>query len=228
MVMTSRVAQYDSSFEGEKSGPVSVLQWSAGILALAMVALSSGPADAQDRYRGSGSDWTGPYGQLYVGASVDGETEFSAGGATLEVDRDVSTVGGGTLGYKFPFSSAMSLRTELDASYTKAKADNLSGADADLYGVLANGWIDLTNDSGITPYFGGGIGVGIINSETVNDSETGLGYQAGGGFLVDVPNANGAFVGVNYRYFGITQAEFQGVDVKTEGHRVTASLGVPF
>ncbi len=196
-----------------------------GGLAVSALSLGAGAALAQDRYAPSGPQ-EGPYAQFFLGFDAGGEYEFSSGGGSFDVDRSTNVVAGGTLGYRFPFGPGGSVRPEAEFSYAPTGLEDTSFGDGKTYGFLANGWYDFHLGNGFTPYAGGGLGIGVIDFED-GDSGTGLGYQIGGGVLVDVPGTE-AFVGVNYRYTGVTETEIDGVDVSTNAHRFTASVGLPF
>lgn len=167
----------------------------------------------------------GAYGQVYLGSTLDGNADFSSAGAGDDVGLRSTTLGGAAFGYRLPLANGATFRTEIDASFSKAKAKGNDALSGDVYGVLANGWLDFDTGTLFTPYVGGGVGLGIVNPTGMN-SESGLGYQAGGGILMDIPGTN-AFLGVNYRYFGI-DAEAGAFDADLDGHRATASLGINF
>jgi outer membrane autotransporter protein len=156
---------------------------------------------------------------------------------------------GGTGGYDFGY-----LRVEGELSYKhsemKAITDRDTGAryrsvDGDLgvFAFMANSFFDLHNDTPITPYFGGGIGVatlymgettGVDNSGTrqtlyLKDNDSVFAYQLGAG--VDIAINRKISLDLGYRYFGTSRATFdkdwaQSTDLKYESHNM--AVGVRF
>lgn len=78
------------------------------------------------------------------------------------------------------------------------------------YTILGNLWYDIYTNTDFTPFVGGGVGVGIVDSSlsvngiipgAFNDSETGFAFQVGAGFKYDVaPNID---LELSYRFRGI-------------------------
>jgi len=99
------------------------------------------------------------------------------------------------------FDSGLRLETELDYRQADARgASDNSWAAA----WLLNLWWGMRNDSPLTPYLGGGAGLGRghqASPGTVYFLGTGVAYQAGGG--VDVRLNEALSLDVGYRYFGV-------------------------
>ena len=114
--------------------------------------------------------------------------------------------------------------------------------------TMFNSFADLHNDSPVTPYFGGGIGLATIYlSDTfgtdtrggtvsrdqiyVDDSDTVFAYQAGGG--VEIAMNSVLSLDLGYRYFGTTKARLDNsFDLSTrlrfESHNATAGFRIKF
>ncbi len=179
------------------------------------------------------------YALGYVGAVFEGESEETISGATFALDRDINVLGGGAVGYAVPVLPLISVRGEIDGSFTSVDVEAGSSVfdttDANLFAALANLWVDLHTPFGFTPYAGGGIGIGVLNFDGSNNTDTGLAYQVGGGILAEVP-VTPFFIGLNYRYFVYESEVDEGsiasltspVDLQLDGHRGTVSVGVKF
>ncbi len=80
----------------------------------------------------------------------------------------------------------------------------------DSYTILGNLWYDIYTNTDFTPFIGGGVGVGIVDSNlrvtggipgVFNDTDVGFAFQAGAGFKYDVaPNID---LELSYRFRGI-------------------------
>jgi len=121
-------------------------------------------------------------------------------------------------------------RLENELVYRQAAA---RGLDEDLWalGWLVNIWFDIRNKSSITPYLGGGFGVGlgrVASPGPVDNYGQGIAYQAGGGldFRIDTKMS----FDLGYRYFGIsdisTNSDLGGFD--PAGSAFTGSLKVRY
>ncbi|MGF1456718.1 MAG: outer membrane protein [Alphaproteobacteria bacterium] len=190
-----------------------------------------------------GFDDGGLYAQAFIGGSFGGELEESSDLGTFVLERDATVVGGGAIGYLYAIAPFVDIRAEVEGSFSPVNVDAPAGSlfatsDVELFSVLANLWFDLDAPIlGLTPYAGGGIGLGVVNFDGSNNTETGLAYQVGGGVLSTIPGTP-FFVGLNYRYFQTTteveNAAIVGVtgltdvDVDLDGHRGTVSLGIQF
>ncbi len=197
------------------------------------------------------------YVEGYVGAVVAGKIETSdqtvipagqlGNPAPILVQTTDSSVhgtsvlGGVALGYRVPLGQNFGLRGEVDTSISPVKFEGL-GTNGTLFGTLANIWLDLESAAPVTPYFGGGVGLGGVTQTLLDDSPAiGFAYQVGGGIRSRIPNTD-VFIGINYRYFVamldgqdfaldptaltvIASSESE-TDVRT--HRATVSLGTTF
>jgi opacity protein-like surface antigen len=176
----------------------------------------------------------GPYVSGFIGAGAAQDTNvtttiFGPVGGTINdrVEFDPSIYLGGTGGFDFGY-----VRLEGELSYKHSeittvndKTNNVRYANVDgSIGALAmmfNTFINLRNDTPITPYFGGGVGFATLHlSDTsgVNtttgtptalyqsDNDTVFAYQAGAG--VEIALNRRVSLDLGYRYFGTSTATF--------------------
>ncbi len=201
----------------------------------------------------------GAYMSFFLGGSVPQDanatiTEFNpvtTKDALVQIDPGFNI--GGTAGYDFGF-----LRLEGELSYKQAditrvteqtfgvryvNVDGYIGALA----VMMNGFLDLHNESPVTPYIGGGIGgtslrvsntkgvdanSGAANNHVFEDDEaTVFAYQLGAGLeVVFNPHLS---LDLGYRYFGTSRGHFvknwpSSTDLKFESHNAAIGLRVKF
>lgn len=145
---------------------------------------------------------TGLYGFVFGGATFNGslDTDGAIGGAPQTVDTDYDT------GYRIGFGVGRSLRGlssdqigvrgEIELSYGEADADEIrfSGngpaAEVNVGGgiqsttLFANLYADFAGAGALTPYVGGGVGVGRFSQDLiygpgvrVDESDTAFGVQ---------------------------------------------------
>lgn len=91
------------------------------------------------------------------------------------------------------------VRTETELVYRQASPD------AWALGILANIWLDARNSTRFTPYIGGGVGFARGHAASpgpIENSITGVAYQAGGGLGYTITSET--VLDLGYRYFGIT------------------------
>ena len=116
------------------------------------------------------------------------------------------------------------LRSELEVSYFRFKPKSYKGTTNGFVGanpkghlssvnILANLWYDVDLGMAVTPYLGGGAGIGLVNSKIniINGSQwsgsdTGFAYQLGAGFKYDVSETLALDVG--YRFRGVLGVKF--------------------
>lgn len=94
-------------------------------------------------------------------------------------------------------------QADFATNFTVASDGNLQ-----TWALMANAWIDLTSDSQITPYIGGGIGYAIskFDGGAVYDGVDGnFAWQLGAG--VDVAVSEATSIGIGYRYFDAGDVE---------------------
>lgn len=219
----------------------------AGTVVLAIPAIS-----------GAASLKPGPYTSLFIGVSSlqDANTatdQFTVPITTFDdrVEFDPGVNIGGTLGYDFGI-----IRLEGELSYKYNEMDRITDRDTGesyrsvdgnigTFAFMANAFVDLHNDTPVTPYFGGGIGVAVINlSDTyatdslgirrtlyIEDDDSVFAYQVGGG--LDIALNRQLSLDLGYRYFASEKADFsddwfQASRIKLESHNVTVGVKVKF
>jgi opacity protein-like surface antigen len=155
----------------------------------------------------------------------------------VSLDTDTGFLIGGVLGYKW---GETGLRTELELSYSQANLDGfdvdwdnnydmyqsamLDGDDLDLDGdvavtyIFGNIWYDFGQHfdmGGISPYVGGGLGVGFVDIDidgvdgidfAASGSETGFAFQIGGGLMWNI--ADNIALDLGYRYRGVALDDY--------------------
>lgn len=225
------------------------------LLLLVLLTLTAGFAEAA-----SPSYKTGPYMSGFIGAgivndtSVASENYFTGGIFNDKVEFDPGIDVGATGGYNFGYfrlegelSYKHSSMSDITDQYDYFRFHNVDG-DVAALAMMCNGFVDLRNQSPITPYFGGGIGFATIYlSDTfATDTRWGLvtrnliyagdtapvfAYQVGGGLELALNRVLSLDFG--YRYFATTKAKFENSwDSRSEltfrSHNATVGLRVNF
>ncbi len=193
----------------------------------ASVALSASAAQSADMFETGGfaPDF---YVSIFGGVALPEDVKGSATNTTgtsfrVNLDTDTGFLVGGAIGVEINEW----LRTELEVSYQQVDADSFSGSNAttafaysargdlDAIYILANVWADIPIELGVTPYIGGGVGVGIVDADVrvgpappfgPDDSDAGFAFQVGAG-LKYAFNERLSF-DLGYRFRGITDLDF--------------------
>jgi opacity protein-like surface antigen len=129
-----------------------------------------------------------------------------------ELSYDTGFIVGGTLGYT-PLDW---VRTELEVAYSSSHGEasafgfDFGSGYTDTLTVMGNAWFgfnmlpvvggavnDIGSGMGVSPYFGGGLGVGFLNPG--DDSDTSLAWQVGAGVRWNFDTNVGLDVGYRYR-----------------------------
>lgn len=193
--------------------------------ACAAAALSLFAVNAQAADVTPAPETNGFYVSLFGGASSlnDVETDYNEVGNKYTVDPKVGYILGGAIGMRIWDP----LRAEIEVSYSRWKIDNRvehnnhthtgEGPIEALY-VLGNLWYDLDTGMGITPYVGGGAGVGFAdanihfdgNDYGYGDGEAGFAFQLGAGAKLDL--TDNIALDVGYRFKGILDVDFKDND----------------
>ncbi|MDE2384597.1 MAG: porin family protein [Alphaproteobacteria bacterium] len=136
------------------------------------------------------------------------------------------------------------IRLEMEFSHSGNALDKIvftTGASTKLNGtlgvtyLLGNMWVDIPTHSAVTPYFGGGIGLGWANitSDQFNATQNGtsFAYQLGGGLGYAVNDH--VTLDIGYRFKGLTNAKFDTtnnyfVDGPVTSHNVLVGLRYQF
>lgn len=133
---------------------------------------------------------------------------------------------GSTVGLAIGKSITENVRGEVEFAFArhKPKSSVLTGVkgsftrdwtgDIKSYTILGNLWYDFNNTSQFTPYLGGGIGFGIIDSNLTGsdpwrrtDSDVALAFQLGAG--VNIALSQSVSLGLGYRLKGIVDFELK-------------------
>jgi outer membrane protein OmpA-like peptidoglycan-associated protein/opacity protein-like surface antigen len=212
-------------------------------LALASTALAS-PALARD------DQW---YVGVEGGAMIVEDLELDVGAVNngIKIDNEYGYDFGGLVGYDFG-----GFRLETEVAYKQADPKNtltsgttigggsrpVSGSfdgaagDVSALSFMINGLLDFGADDGLQGFVGGGVGVARVKLSNgvdplvgnwINDSDTGLAWQALAG--VRAPISDSWDVGLKYRFFNADKVNLVdniGRDVKTRmrSHSILGSL----
>lgn len=201
----------------------------------------------------------GPYVAGFVGVSIPQDSDVSGFdffantpfSDRIEFDPGVNV--GGAVGYDFGY---VRLEGELAYKYSEMKSINeklpapTSFLDVDgnlgVFSGMVNLFVDLHNNSPITPYFGGGVGFAALTlSDTygfnaltgagpviyAGDNDTVFAYQAAAGIGIALNRITTLDLG--YRYFGTATARFGTdlpitTDLKFESHNAIVGVRVKF
>jgi opacity protein-like surface antigen len=128
---------------------------------------------------------------------------------TLHENFDPGYAAGGALGY----DTGNGVRLEIDSNYTLNNLAKVDGSrdngHLDSTSVMVNGQVDLTHNTGVTPYVGAGIGyenVGV-NADGVGGRDWKPAYQAEAGLRSDVSDRVSVFG--EYRFTQSAAADIQ-------------------
>ncbi len=204
----------------------------------------------------------GPYVSGFIGVSGVSNTDvttfdFNTGGSFNERAKfDPSINIGGTGGFDFGM-----VRLEGELSYKRGEFSSVTSTDAagatsqftnmdgglGALAFMVNSFIDLHNQSPITPYIGGGIGFAALHLDDTfgtnvsvtpvsrglvyeRDDDTVFAYQVGGGLEVALNRRLSLDLG--YRYFATSKAHFNNTsvnaDMKFESHNGAVGIRVKF
>jgi opacity protein-like surface antigen len=217
------------------------------LAALSILILPSLTSAAQGR--------PGGYASVFLGVSLLDDTNVTTDVYPDtyfdRIEFDPGVYVGGTAGYDFGM-----IRLEGELSYRQNEMDKLtdrgntgfdySGVDGDVgvFTAMANAFLDLHNDSPITPYIGGGMGLATIyiseTSATIDgirqpiyaeDDESVFAYQAGVG--LDIALNRQTSLDIGYRYFETEKARFnsdweQSKSLKLQSHNVAVGFRFKF
>ncbi len=201
----------------------------------------------------------GPYVAGFIGVSIPQDSDvngfdfFANTPFNDRVEFDPGINSGGAIGYDFGY---VRLEGELAYKYSNIKNINeklpepVSFVDVDgnlgVFSGMVNLFIDLHNNTPITPYFGGGVGFAAltlsdtygINPQTgfgpvvyAGDNDTVFAYQAGAGIGIALNRITTLDLG--YRFFGTSTARFGSdlpitTEMKFESHNAIVGVRVKF
>lgn len=142
-----------------------------------------------------------PYFSLSGGAWVPSNTTSNDASLTpTEAHYDTGAAVSGAVGAELgPY-----FRLENELSYRYASGRDDVG-DTWAFAWMLNAWLQARNQTPVTPYFGGGFGLGrghVISAGPWDGNMTGVAYQVGCGLDIRLDRRTSLDVG--YRYFGIS------------------------
>jgi opacity protein-like surface antigen len=187
---------------------------------------------------------------------VDGNSNSQFSNLNADFDFDTGFLIGGAVGFTFVEWA----RTEIEVAYASYDVDSVQLTEDGVGGsrtfdsvdanfsaltVMGNMWfgfnmlplvgnpVDTAGSGlGVSPYFGGGIGVGFVNndgddadSNGFEDSSTGLAWQVGAGIRWNFVSNIGLDLG--YRYRNVTSVSFDNWD-DADFSSQNVTLGVVF
>ncbi|MBT1075100.1 outer membrane protein [Geobacter grbiciae] len=215
------------------------------LIAAAAIAIWGMPAMSQATPARPGGYFSGFLGvSIPRDADVSGTDSGTSFNDRVEFDPGIAV--GGTAGYDYGFlrlEGELSYRHSEIKSVTASDGYRFHGVDGDLgaLAVMANAFVDMHNQSPITPYVGGGVGFAVLNLGNTTSTEldplyekgddTVFAYQAGAGVEIALNPIMSLDLG--YRYFGTSKATFdEGVVTATkfrfESHNALMGLRVKF
>lgn len=198
--------------------------------------LLSAPASALEPY-------VSLYGGVSLLDDADNRGDPFVPGAddtSVKSEFDPGFVVGGTAGVAL--DAIFDVRVELDVNYRQHDVDDLvvksdgglgaalgigsldgaSASDAGIdvegdvgtLGALVNYWIDITNRTPFTPYFGGGLGLAWIRADVeaedvklVDDDDVVFAWQVGAGARLSL--TDNLSLSLDYRWFATSDPEFE-------------------
>lgn len=179
-----------------------------------------------------------PYIAFKLGYSHYLPTTFKFDSQTITAkDADSMLIGGAT-GISYKFTSLIGLRTELEYGYRLPKHLKPKDKTVDGHGrietqsLLANIYADFYVLPSLNLYFGGGIGLGIMNFDIPYDShfkrKYGLAAQGGVGMQYIFFEHLALDLNVRYTYLGEWKAKLDGQTIKGDFSAIEAILGIAY
>lgn len=197
----------------------------------------------------------GPYLNLFVGVTVPEDRHadsFDEGGFyddRVEFDPGINVGGSGGFDFGYVRLEAELAYKEGDISSVYDSTRNVSYGDLHgslgAFSVMANCFVDLHNNTPVTPYFGGGIGFATLYLDDTrgtdkssgledflydSDDDTVFAYQVGAGLEIAINRFFSLDLG--YRYFATDEGDFEGgiagTRMKFESHNGTVGFRYKF
>jgi len=183
----------------------------------------------------------GPYITARVGGCFLNDSTLSEEGFPITVDTEFDTgmLFEGAVGYEF----AGPFRIEGEVGYRKNDLDKFTalgysvagGGDVDTLSFMLNGYVEIENQSSITPFLGAGIGYakvsandisipGVITVGSEDDSVFAYQFVAGIGFSA----TKNLIIDLAYKYFATDDPEFQYIKAEYGSHNITIGFRYVF
>jgi opacity protein-like surface antigen len=165
-----------------------------------------------------------PYVSVFAGASLPSRLTFqdSVTGGKYDLGLDAGYLIGAAIGMQV--TDQLRAEIELSRAFYKSNGSGFSTYDGgyDLYDsgnvratyLLANAWLDIPTGGTVTPYVGGGAGLGWVGGDVLFDGgpsgfgaekAAGFAFQVGGGVKIDV--SSNVAIDVGYRFKDIIGAK---------------------
>ncbi len=187
------------------------------------------------------------YLAIRSGLSIPQGASFNLAGRTWQEEFETGWQLGTAAGYEFKsFNSWLAPRAEIELTYDQALVENISTgatkfADPNAYGfvrsldLMANGYLDFRANRYLSPYLGGGIGIGYSDFDRVgtgpsgvvlDDNDVGFVWQAMAGLGINL--STNAMVDFGYRYqqnTGLTLKAMDGTTSTTDFGKHVIMIG---
>jgi OOP family OmpA-OmpF porin len=179
---------------------------------------------------------SGYYVGAGLGLALQRDADVSGSGVSASVGTDPGWVGMLSVGHAY----GNGFRTEIEASFSRAGVDSVSGASnsdgtvSSLSGMV-NALYDFNTNTAFKPYVGLGIGVSRVRYEDVtpiggtlvSDRDTVLAYQGIAGVSYDL--GDNMALTTDYRYFRTADPDFKAdgvgtIDSEFGEHRIMVGL----
>ncbi|MDX1921555.1 MAG: outer membrane beta-barrel protein [Alphaproteobacteria bacterium] len=187
------------------------------------------------------------YLAIRSGLTIPQGTSFNFGGSKVEQEFETGWQLGTAAGYEFKsFNSWLAPRAEIELTYDQALVDSHKiGAtkftDPAAYGfvrsldLMANGYLDFRANRYLSPYLGGGIGLGYSDFDrlgtgptgvVMDDNDVGFVWQMMAGLGINLSNSS--MVDFGYRYqqnTGLTLKAGDGTSTTTDLSKHVIMIG---
>lgn len=187
------------------------------------------------------SEGKGPYIAARFGGCFLNDSTLSEEGFPITVDTEFDTgmLFEGAVGYKFvgPY------RIEGEVGYRKNDVDKFSalggsvaaGGDVDTLSFMLNGYVEIENQSSITPFLGAGIGYAKVSANDISipgfitlgsEDDSVFAYQFGAG--IGFSATQNFIIDIAYKYFATSDPEFQSIKAEYGSHNITIGFRYVF
>ena len=204
------------------------------VMSCLFLILSSSVVFASD-----GANTQGPYVALRLGVCFLDDANLSEEGVPFSIDTEFDTgmVIEGAVGYDFGM-----FRAEGEIGYRKNDIDEFSAlggsasgdGDFDALSLMANGYLDLENQTAFTPYIGAGIGYATVSANDISvggidvgdEDDSVFAYQLGVG--VGYSATESLIVEIAYKYFATSDPDFEDTEAEYDSHNILIGIRYAF